>query len=562
MSEMQELARAIEQGGRWAVAGQVLTMATHGSQQRAVVVEGDTIVDVGGPDLLAQVEVDQTTTVVNLGNGVVLPGFIDVHAHVETSARAHVETVDCRVPGCKNIEEVLQKLGDNRALARDGWLVAQANLFYDQKLADRRLPTRQELDSVSRDLSIVIRAGGHISVLNTHALEASEVVKYAGKSGMMGGAVIERDSGGQPTGVIGELDQTLPLPSPTRDELRQELRSGIYDLFTRYGVTSVGEISDSLAGLQLMDELIASGEAAIRMSVFLWAPGTMSVDEALDWRRFLRLSAPDESIKVRGLKVFADGGYSARNAATRTEYLEPYALEKGSRGQLNLDVGQLKALVTRSRQAGLQLAVHANGERAQDAVCDAVVAAGPSPSEQLRTRVEHAGNLVTTPRTVNAWRRARIIPIPQPVFLFNFGGFFPVYLGEPGRRGRFPFRSLLEDGWRISGSSDVLIGAEQEQTNPFFSIWCCLKRETCFGEIVDSEQALDLQTALEMHTINAAVALGEETRRGSLEKGKLADMVLLRRDPREFDVDHLRRLEVDATIASGRLVHLRDASGA
>jgi predicted amidohydrolase YtcJ len=284
----------------------------------------------------------------------------------------------------------------------------------------------------------------------------------------------------------------------------------------------------------------------------------MSVEEALDWQQRLQLTADAERMTIRGVKVFADGGYSARNAATRTEYLEEYAVEKGSKGQLDLSVDQLTNLVRRTREAGLQLAVHANGERAQDAVCEAVAAAGPAPTQSLRTRVEHAGNLVTTPATVAAWRRSGIIPVPQPVFLFNFGGFFPVYLGEPGRHGRFPFRSLVADGWQLSGSSDVLIGSEQEQTNPFFSIWCCLKRETCFGEIVDPQEAVDLQTALEMHTINAAVALGVEERRGSLAKGKVADMVLVRRDPRDLPIDDIRRLEPDATIVGGTLAYSRD----
>jgi predicted amidohydrolase YtcJ len=559
--EIRALARPMESGARWAVAGRVLTMADSGRPERVVVVEGDTIVDVGGPDLLARLEEDDGTTVVDVGDAVVLPGFVDPHAHVEATSRAHGETVDCRVPGCRSIEEVLQALSDNRSKARDGWLVGQANLFFDQKLEDKRLPTREELDSVSRDLSIVIRAGGHISVLNTRAFETSDVVSYAGKRGMAGGAVVERDSSGEPTGVIGELDKVLPLPEPTREELREELRTGMHELFTRYGVTSVGEISDSVDGLRLMDELISSGEAPLRTSVFLWAPGTLSVEAACDWERTLQFSAPREWLQVRGLKVFADGGYSARNAAARTEYMEPYAVEKGSRGQLDLSAEELGSLVGRANAAGLQLAVHANGERAQDAVCQGVVAAGPPEDERLRTRVEHAGNFVTTPDTVEWWRRAGIIPVPQPVFIYNFGDLFPVYLGEAGRRGRFPFRMLLEDGWRISGSSDIWIGGEQEQTNPFFSIWCCLRRQTFFGEIVDPDQALDIETALEMHTINAALTLGEADRRGSLEKGKVADLALVARDPRELEVDELRTLEVDATIAGGRLAHVRAEAG-
>jgi predicted amidohydrolase YtcJ len=465
--------------------------------------------------------------------------------------------VDCRAPRCRTVADVLDTLRDNLWRAEDsGWLVGQGNLFLDQKLEDKRLPTREELDSVSRDVAIVLRAGGHTSVLNSKGFETSDVVRYAGQEGMMGGAVIEVDDGGRPTGVISELDKVLPLPQPSVEALREEIRDGARELFTRYGVTSVGEISETLAGLHLMDDLVRAGELPIRFSVLLWAPGTMSFEEAVDWERHLTLSCAAQDMHVRGVKMFADGGYSARNAAARTPYVEKYAVSKGSRGQINLSSGRVADAVRRTRERGLQLAVHANGERAQDEVCAGVLAAGGA-ADGLPTRIEHAGNLVTTTATVDAWREAGILPVPQPVFLYNFGDFIPVYLGEAGRQGRFPFRTLLDDGWKLSGSSDVLLGSELRQTNPLFSIWCCLKRETFLGEIVDPDQRITLDEALELHTINAALALGQEDERGSITAGKLADLVVLAESPYEVDVDHLPDIEVDSVVVGGRAAYDR-----
>jgi predicted amidohydrolase YtcJ len=279
----------------------------------------------------------------------------------------------------------------------------------------------------------------------------------------------------------------------------------------------------------------------------------MSLEAALDWESRLELRAGTDWTAVRGIKLFADGGYSARNAATRTPYLEPYAVEPGSRGQINLPRERIADAIRRARERGLQLAVHANGERAQDEVCAGVVAAGQTDDPRVQTRVEHAGNLVTETATIAAWREAGILPAPQPVFLYNFGDFFPVYLGEPGLRGRFPFRALLDEGWRLSASSDVLLGSEERQTNPLFGVWCCLKRQTFFGEVIDPEQRITLDEALRMHTIDAAHALGIEGDRGSIAAGKLADLVVLAEDPYEVDVDRLPDIAVERVYVGGEL---------
>jgi hypothetical protein len=284
----------------------------------------------------------------------------------------------------------------------------------------------------------------------------------------------------------------------------------------------------------------------------------MSYEEACNWQEHIRFQSGDDRLDVKGVKVFVDGGYSARNAATRTPYLAPYAVTPGSRGKINLNRRQVEAALRRSREAGLQLAAHANGERAQDTVCDAVVAVGSHAG--LPVRVEHAGNLLTEPAAVDGWRRAGIVPVPQPVFLYNFGDFFPVYLGEPGSRGRFPFRWLLDQGWKLSGSSDVHLGAEEQQTNPMFGVWCCVARQSFLGETIDPEQAVSVHEALVMHTLYAAAALQEDHSRGSLEPGKLADMIVLDRDPRTVPVNELADVKVDHVFLGGRLVFQRDGA--
>jgi len=207
-----------------------------------------------------------------------------------------------------------------------------------------------------------------------------------------------------------------------------------------------------------------------------------------------------------------------------------------------------------TQEAGLQLAVHANGDRAQEWLCQLVADMGGGGVGQTRLRIEHAGNLMPLKRTADWWARAGIIPMPQPAFIYMFGEYFEDYLGEYGTRGRFPFRTLMAEGWPLSGSTDVYIGSEREASSPLFSIWCCLKRQAYSGAIIDAEEAVTLEEALRMHTLNAAAALGEESVRGSIAPGKFADMIALDRDPFSVDVDEIRGLKVDYVMSLGRTV--------
>jgi predicted amidohydrolase YtcJ len=538
--------------------GRVSDVGVPGRDATAVRIEHGRVVAVGGDELVDEAAAAQVP-VLDAGRRFISPGFIDAHAHVEISATADQTLVDCRYPTCRTIADVLDQLRDGlQSKTVDGWLVGQANLFWSLKLEEQRYPTRQELDSVSRDVAIAIRAGGHVTILNTRAFELSDVTRYEGQSAMYGKAVIERDGGGELTGLIAELDAALPLPALDPSTMATAIERGARQLFTRFGVTAVGEISDSQAGLSTLDALVADGRLPLRLAVYLWTPGTLpTVEEACAWDRHLTFRSPEERFAVHGVKLFADGGYSSSNAALLTRYEPDFALEPGSCGDLNLTREALADALRTTAQAGLVLAVHANGERAQEVVCAAaedVAAEGLEP----RLRVEHAGNVVTDAGTPARWRRAGAGIVPTPAFLYiGFGDFLPQYMGAVGRHGRFPFRRLLDEGWSVPASSDVHLGADPRQTNPMFGIWCAMKRETFLGAIVEPEQAIGLDEAWHMHTLASAAAIGRDDDLGSLEPGKRADVIVLERDPADVPVDELPDLQVDAVFVDGALGHTR-----
>lgn len=539
----------------------VLTMQPGTSPEiEAVAIKGKRILR-----LLKRAEIDAVTgpqtQIIDVGNRPIMPGFVDPHAHVEVACRASYGTVDCRAPECSTIEHIIEALSARAASTPKGeWIVGEGNLFLDRKLKEGRLPTRQELDRVSSAHPVALRAGGHITVLNTRALAASLIDRnfVPPAHSVTGLPVVEHDSSGEPTGVVKEMDNLLPFSTMSREKLVEALKEGVPRLFTQYGVTSIGEISETVEGLECMDALVGREDFAPALRVYLWAPGTLSLKDACRWKERINLSSSDDLMRIQGVKLFADGGYSARSAAVKEPYLCACKGGKPFCGEIALtEEFALKAIEMTGR-AGLQLAVHANGDRAQEWLCDAIVEAGGAPSGPVHTRIEHAGNLMPTTATADKWAHAGIIPVPQPVFLYTFGEYFKDYLGDYGLRGRFSFATLLRQGWRLSGSSDVWIGSEREATNPLFSVWCCVKREAYSGAILDRHEALTVEQALRLHTLDAAAVMGEEDVRGSLAPGKYADVIVLDRDPLTAPLDDIRRIKVDLVFALGRQVWARN----
>ncbi|HBT67983.1 MAG TPA: hypothetical protein DEB63_06730 [Agrobacterium sp.] len=534
------------------LGGRVLTMDVNASSSwQGVLVRGDRIIKLMTRDDASRYE---TAEIIDLGDATIMPGFVDVHAHSEVVCRTAYKTVDCRAPECGTIKSVQEALAAAERDLDDGeWLVGQANLFFDRKLEEGRLPTREELDAVSTTRPIALRAGGHITVLNSKGLEVAGIDRNykAPEKSITGPPEVVRDAEGNPTGVVKEMDSLLPLPSPNSTQLREAIREGLRKYFTEYGVTTIGEISETIDGLECMNDLAEAGELPTSMRIYLWSPGTLeSLDRVKNWRDHIRLTASERDIRIQGLKLFSDGGFSAKSAAVNCCYVG----HPGFSGNIAFDRYFLKRAFLMTQEAGLQMAVHANGDRAQEWLCKMTIKSGGSPKGRTRMRIEHAGNLLPDRRTADLWAEAGIIPVPQPVFLYTFGEYFPDYLGDYGAIGRFPFRSLLDQGWRLSGSSDVWIGSERSATNPFFGIWCCVKRQTYAGNFIDKHEAVTLDEALRMHTIDAAYVMGEEDEKGSITPGKVADIIAVPCDPHAVDIDVLRDLKPDFVMARGRVL--------
>jgi predicted amidohydrolase YtcJ len=539
------------------LTGRIATVSGAADAQ-AILVRDGAITEVGDRGV-AERAAAAGIAVRDMGSRLVVPGFVDPHVHLHHLAVGSGRGVDCRFPHCLTLAEVFEALRDGLAKLGDGeWLIGYGNLFFDQKIAERRTPTRAELDAVTSTVPIVLHLGGHTSVLNTPALELADVGRFmSGAAGGWGSPVVDLDSTGQPTGLVSEIDPFLPIPEADADSVEEYVASTYRRLFTTTGVTAFGEMVETDLTVETLDRLITKGRLSARGVMYAMSPAYAPLHPAVEWVDGYRSTAGPQNLRAAGVKMFADGGYSARNAATNTPYVREHAPHSNYRGKLNLTQGAVRQAIHATRRAEVQLAIHTNGTRAQREVLDAVLGSG-NPLDHPSVRVEHLGNVLDRVEDIADWRATGVTPVLQPAFLNNFvGDFVPMLLGDAGTTGRLPLRTIFEEGVTPVASSDVGLGAEDDQSNPMFGIWCCMARRSYWNREIEPEERIGFAEALRLFTLEGARALGMADTIGSLEVGKQADIAVLNRDPRG-DLDQVRTTKVDAVYLAGEQIHQRN----
>ena len=523
----------------------------------ALGVQANSITAVG--DSAAAESATEGARVLDFGTRTIMPGFIDTHTHAAWGSIGTQTMINC-VDDCDAIDDMLQRLSDNLDdRGESGWLIGRGLLFLNRRWKDGRYPTREDLDRVSRDVPIAVQTG-HLTIMNSRGLGVSDIRRFIGvQHGSNGPVTVQLGADGEPNGLVNNMDSLLPLPEADEALAKSAIDQGVRRLYTANGVTSLCEMSDTRVSLRALTELVDEQRVGTRFTLFLMVPATMTLEEAVNWWE-IGIVERSGLMDVKGVKIFADGGYSSSDAAVHVPYCDHAALSPGSRGRLTFEETELADLVRTVADANLQLAVHTNGERAQEQICRVVADLALDGSQPVR--LEHGANWMWDPQTPAQWRRAGAIPVPQPMFIYTMAAGMPYYLGDYGAaHGRSPYKSLMADGWRLAAGSDWFWGFEEKVTNPFFSMWCCMKREGWDGVVIDPEEALDLESALRMHTINGASLLGVDRSRGTLERGKLADIVVLDRDiTTGVDAENVRDVKVDHVYMDGRLVFSRDGA--
>jgi predicted amidohydrolase YtcJ len=518
-----------------------------GARSDAVLICEPRVVRVGGTrEILDQAP--PGTAVVDLAGRHVMPAFTDSHTHYHRAAMLRAHFLDFTTLAPRSIGDVLAAVRGAAADLPPGQWVQGDNLSA-AALAEGRLPSRTELDQACPGRPAILRTvGKHGISANSAALAAAGIT--AATPDPPGGR-IERDGSGEPTGVLHETaklrldalraDTVVP---PLSEAARLAALSRGLDELARHGITEIHEIVQSPDELADYARLREAGELTARVSYYVRViEGQATLDDLL--RLGLRTGFGDDWLRLGGVKVSIDGSCTMHNAALYTGYLD----EPGNTGLIRVAQDDLDELVARAERGGLQVAVHAIGQRAVDMAADAIERAtdGGRPS-RLRHRVEHA-YLAPRPGQLERLRDLGVVVSTQPAFLWANGDTWPAMFGPEEASRMLPMRSLLDLGIPVQVNTDY----PNAPLDPMLTLRAAVDRRTRSGTVLGAAEAVTARTAWSLATAGAAYGAFEERTRGRIAPGYLADLVVLSADP--FELDSLGPEAVDATLAGGRPVH-------
>ncbi|MEO8192278.1 MAG: amidohydrolase [Gemmatimonadales bacterium] len=502
-------------------------------------VSADRIVAVGSSAEIAKLARGvPSARVIDAGGGLVTPGFIDSHVHfVDGGFRlASVQLRDAQTPS-----EFIARIKAYAATVTPGAWITGGD--WDHQRWGGELPRRDWIDSVTPNNPVwVSRLDGHMALANSAALDAAKVSKATAE---VEGGTIVRDASGQPTGILKDNAQSYvnAVEPPHSNELNDRALAAAMRYVAERGVTSIHNMGgfDDLATFERV-------HAAKALITRIYA-----VTPIAQWERLRDTVAKrgkgDDWVRIGGLKGFVDGSLGSHTAAM----FAPFSDTPKDSGFLVETEQDLYRWTSEGDKAGLQLIVHAIGDRAIHTQLDIFerVARENGPRDR-RFRIEHAQHLalVDIPR----FAKLGVIPSMQPYHAIDDGRWAEKVIGPERSKTTYAFRSLLESGARLAFGSDWFVAPP----SPLEGIYAAVTRRTLDDRNPGGwvpEQKITVEEALRAYTIDGAYASFEEGIKGSLERGKLADFVLIDRDITRIPPETIRDARVVMTVVAGRPVY-------
>lgn len=491
-------------------------------------------------------------TTVDCEGHVVVPGFGDAHNHMAWFGQSLSEL---DLEGVSSLDRLHDAVARRAAeLPEDAWIVGSG---YDDTLLGAH-PDRAGLDRAGGGRPVWLKhRSGHMSTVSSAVLRQAGADTAAAADPE--GGVVVRDGAGVPTGLLQERAQemvtALVMPYPVADLADAVARAS--RVYASEGLTHVveagigrglvGRTPVEAAAYQLARE---RGELLTRVELMVAADNMHPLDGHADdgietgIDLGLRTGFGDDRLRLGPMKIWLDGSLIGRTAAV-TEPLCGHG-----HGVFQNPPEQMRALVVAAHRAGWRVAAHAIGDDAVDLALEAFAEAQRRlPRPNARHRVEHAG--VVRPDQLPRLAEAGLVPVPQPRFLHSMGDAMAASLGRERVPWLYRHRSFLDHGLRVPGSSDrpVAPGA------PLLGMESMVRRATSTGAVLAPDERVPAELALRAYTIDAAWASHDERHRGSLAPGKLADLVVLDRDPVDTADAGIDTISVLATLVGGECVH-------
>jgi predicted amidohydrolase YtcJ len=510
--------------------GETTALAIAGNR---VVAVGQDAIDAAGPG----------TRRIDLAGRLAVPAFNDCHMHL-MSVGLGLDAINLRPEsGARDLDTVFARVREAAGRKAPGeWVLGRG---YDHaELREDRHPTADELDAAAPNNPVyLVRTCGHVAVANSAALRAAGI---GHNTPVPPGGLIERRDN-KLTGLLAE--QALRLVAAALPKASDAAMVAAIEAAGRHMLSQgIASVMDANVGprrgvdeIRAYEAAKAAGRLPVRTYLCLFGhPAPEGILRAAHEAGYTHLSG-DDWLRIGPVKVFADGSAGGRTAAMSAPYLGG-----DDTGVFVWDDATMHALLKDAHDLGYQLAIHAIGDAAIEQVLAVMEALGTTPDR--RHRIEHCGFL--TPGQRARMRARGILPVPQPVFIYEFGDLYLRVCGPERSEASYPMRTWIEEGHFPGASSDAPVST----TDPFKNLFTMVTRRTNKGTVVGADQAITLPQAIHALTYNGAYVSKCETVKGTLAPGMLADITVLSRDPFADGVEALERDTVaDMTIVDGRV---------
>ncbi len=523
--------------------GAIITMDQDRPKVEALAARGQTIVALGSEAELRSL-IGPDTEVIELDGATAVPGLIEAHGHFLSMGWSKMQL---DLGAASSWQEIVGMVADAAASAEPGeWIFGRG--WHQEKWDElpvpslEGLPLHDELSRVSPDNPVLLtHASGHAAIANAAAMELAGIDEATADPA---GGEIVRDAGGRPIGVLRETAEQLVSVVADRHPSEATLRR-MTELATEEclinGVTSFQDAGSSFERVAFLRTMAEDSKLGVRLWIML-SDDNQTLAERLPGFGVYREG--DEYLTVGGIKRWVDGALGSHGAWL----LEPYTDLSTSTGLNIVTPEELRESARLAAEYGLQLCSHAIGDRANRETLDVyaeVLETVPNGRDR-RWRVEHAQHL--HPDDIGRFAELGVVAAMQPIHCVSDGPWVPVRLGdERAQQGAYVWRDLLESGAVIASGTDVPV----EDVDPIANFHAAVTRQTTDGSVFYPNQRMTRVEALRSMTRDAAWAVFEEDRKGTLEVGKLADITVLSNNPLTVPEQEIRQTEILYTVVGG-----------
>jgi len=539
--------------------GKIITVDKDFTIAEAVAIKADKIIAVGSNGYIRTM-VGSRTKVIDLHGNTVVPGLIDAHLHPESASLSelHVE-----IPDLHTITELLDWIKNQAAIKKEGEWIIHPKLFFT-RLKELRQPSLAELDKVAQHNPLFLN-GSFGGMINSAAMQISGISEKSVHPG-----IIRDKQTGLLTGFIrASAFNLLKLPAEkvlSYDE-KQVALEAMLKRYNRLGITSICSGEGDFENYKMYRTLHDKDRLTTRVyQNILLSPDTIrTLKMLLDTLYSCRYATGfgDEWVRIGALKIMLDGGI-----LTGTAYLrEPWG-DKASdifgiedttyRGVLNYTREEVLSVVTAAAEHNWKFTAHCTGGGGVDLLLDVFGEVNRDyPMKQRRFSIIH-GNFFTDD-AIKRMDELGIYADMQPAWFYKDADAMQAILGEDRIKSFHPYRSMLKAGICINGGSDHMVKWDANTSinpyNPFLAMWTMITRTTEHGTVIIPEEAITREDALKIYTINNTYASFEESLKGSIEPGKLADMTVISDDFLTCPIDQIKNIQSDLTLVGGKIVY-------